>query len=269
MLLLGAAAGVALELGARCRRRSARSRRAAPPRPSSSRILTPSARQPCRRMPGAPAQVLRRGDRGVGDLGGAVHVVDHRAEAVSDALPSSPPSCEPRPKMIRSAECRAAATTSSPRSRIRWSITGTTTSAVARCARRCERRLGVEAAPQDERRAERRADQRRARSRGRGTAARHLGRLPGTERHLARAGRRAATATAARRGARPSGVPVVPLVRITTRAVTPGCGGATGRHARSERSSVSSRSGPVAPPRRASARRAARCPRASAAYSSS
>ena len=155
---------------------------------------------------GLARQIHRRGDRGVGDLGGTVHVVDDRAEDF-DAPPCTAraPSCDPATNMIRSAE-RSLATENAcgPRSISRRSMMGTAIIAVARCsARLCRvvcgskrrRTTSVEPSsrPEHEMAEAQRVKQRNA----------ALGDLARPKRRFARATRPPAAVSAARNAGRP------------------------------------------------------------------
>ena len=155
-------------------------------------------------------------------------------------LHSSAPKAEPPTKMIRSDEVSYCLTLSSPSSRMRWSITGTTISASARlrsrlsnvCSgskRRRTTRVEPSASPS--------ARWAKPRAWNIGThssvvSRERNGTLPSTPPMID-------SDFGSLRGA-PLGVPVVPLVRITILGPRPGLGGGLGELDRIRLSSVSS-----------------------------
>ena len=178
---------------------------------------------------GRGAQVLRRGDRRPRHLGRAVEVVEHVAEGVHDARRE----LARQRRAARGDDAQRAEVVACDRlrrrsSRIRWSITGTTTSAVRavlvdRAAACPPGRSG--GAGRASSRARSRA--RSARSPRSGTSARRSscarGRAAGSSTSSAAAG---SSDSGCLRVA-PFGVPVVPLVRMTTRPCA--TGGTAGR----------------------------------------
>ena len=117
----------------RCRRRSARRVPCGTGWPSSSRISQPGAVRRAAGRGGGPAQVVRAGDGGPGDLGGAVQVVEDVAVGVHElrCQPARQRRAADRDDLERRARVRRAAPPCS-----RCTITGTANRASHRCAAR-------------------------------------------------------------------------------------------------------------------------------------